>query len=488
MKITDDMTEIWTTSPPTINNNPCIDSDRGYYPAQAGFTSDGSGIRIGTPNSSGLWHGVGLSKEIRPNAITNFEVKAKLHLNSYGVGGDPTNPQYIDEGVEYGGEKKYFYKVVAPSVPIKKSPDMYGSIVGTYNKGDYVSPISPVTKGWVQVEGGGYCEVVHLKKYIEDTTSTSAAMNVVVKAEEVELMSLPNDNPGESLLLATIPYRTPLRVHRTSDNGYYKLYIPYNGKVGYIAIGGVTPYSQAVEYPESDIIVTDDSKTGICEVYGYSDTGTKLFKLCLSDENEYYSFVTPTVYVGDNKVLEDTTVSSNSGSNNIDEYNVAYDALSDSSCDWNNFYGELGIRRMDNKWQAWIYKIEDGVPVKKLLLKEQEISGASYEKLRYIVVYMGTQDSNNMCGMAITDLQVAELHDDLVLTGCNISSFKPGDEIKVDCYNGKVYLNNKLYNNIDINSQFIELVTGNNILKTTSDPSNKSQLPLVTVLFNERYL
>ena len=48
----------------------------------------------------------------------------------------------------------------------------------------------------------------------------------------------------------------------------------------------------------------------------------------------------------------------------------------------------------------------------------------------------------------------------------------------------KVYFNNKLYNNIDIGSQFIELVPGNNILKATSNRSNM----FVTVLFNERYL
>ena len=455
------------------------------------ITNDGSGIMINIPASGSLlWQGIGADRVIG-ESLSDFEVRTKMHFNSYGIESDPTNPQYIDEGTIYSGSKECFYKVVAPSVAIKSSPDRYGTIIGTYNKGDYVFPIdpfAPLTSGYVQVEEG-YCEAAYLKKYIEDTTTTDVAMNVVAK-EDLELWSRPSDNPSESILLATIDVRTPLRVERYTEGDYYKLYIPYNGKVGYIDSSKVAAYNEVpdneiiIEYHEADIIVSDDNKTGICEVYGYSSTGRKLFKLCLSDENEYYSFVTPSVYVGNNIALEDISVSSNNSSNNIDEYNVGYDALLESTCDWNNFYGELGISRVDNKWQAWVYKIEDGVTVKKLVLKEQEISGAPTEDLYYVSIYIGAQDPSNMCGMSITDIQVDRINEATIPTGSNVAPFKQGDEIKIDCYNSKVYLNNKLYNDIDMNSQFIELLTGNNILKATSNNSNM----LVTVLFNERYL
>ena len=484
MVLTDDMTDpsAWTAGAPYL------DSDRGYLGSILP-SNDGSGIIIAEAASGSVWHGIGAHRDFGNITLANFEVKAKLHLNSYGTNGDPTVPQYKD-GATNPSSVEYFYKAVAPSVPIRENPNMYGTVVGTYNKGDYVFPLAPMTresKGWLQVEGG-YCEAVYLKKYIADSTVTDVAMNVVVVTEEVELLSRPSDDPSDNLLLATIPGGTALRVETVPVNNYYKLYIPYNGKVGYIDSTKVTVYDAPVEYPEEEIIVSDDNKTGICEVYGYSQTGTKLFKLCLSDENEYYSFVTPTVYVGDNKVLEDITTVSGNRKADIDEYNVAYDALSESTCDWNNFYGEFGIKRSNNKWEAWIYKIEDGVPVKKLVLKEQEISGASTEQLHHVTIYMGAQDPDNMCGMSVTDIQVAKLDEDIALTGCNIAPFKQGDEIKIDCFNNKVYLNNKLYNDIDIGSQFIELVTGNNVLKATSNPSNKENLPLVTVLFNERYL
>lgn len=468
---------------PWLETRGYIDSNRDYVYGSPRTTNDSSGIMINlvAPGSS-LWHGIGADRAIG-DSLSDFEVRAKMHFNSYGIDGDPTNPQYIDEGTVYNGEKTYFYKVVAPSVPIKSSPDMYGTIIGTYNKGDEVHDTVPASGGYVQTEEG-YCEAIYMKKYISDTSETDAAMNVATK-EEIGLMSRPSNDSSESILLATIDGGTPLRIHRYEEDGYYKLYIPYNGKVGYIDSSKVKiVYDVPVDYPESEIIVSDDNKTGICEVYGYSSTGTKLFKLCLSDENEYYSFVAPTVYIGNNKVLEDISVSSNNSSNNIDEYNVAYDALSESSCDWNNFFGEFGIRREDNKWQAWAYKIEDGVTVKKLVLKEQEISGAPTDNLSYVSIYIGTQDSSNMCGMSITDIQVDRLNEATIPTGANVAPFKQGDEIKIDCYNSKVYLNNKPYNDIDMSSQFIELLTGNNVLKATSDSSDM----IVTVLYNERYL
>ena len=481
----DDMSDAsnWTTLPPEINGVLCLDGDRGYK-GQAKFTNDGSGIMIATPATGSLWHGIGASRRI-DNKPINFEVRTNLYLNSHGIGGDPTAPQYKD-GATDPNNIEYFYKVVAPSVPIWEHKEIYNrTIVGTYNKGDEIQPLS-VSNGWLETEQG-YCEAVYFKKYISDTSVTYAAMNVATKAE-IELWSRPSDDPNESILLATIPGGTPLRVYREQENyDYYKLYISYNGKVGYITSDyeKVEEYHTApVKYPEEEIIVSDDNKTGICEVYGYSQAGTKLFKLCLSDENPYYSYVTPTVYVGENKVLEEVTMSVSNNDNVIDDNNVGYDALSESTCDWNNFYGELGIRREDNKWQAWIYKIENGAPVKKIMLKEQEVSDASTEALYYVVIYMGTQDQNNMCGMAITNLQVDIIHDDNTLSGHNPAPFKSGDEVKIDCYNNKVYLNNKLYNDIDIGSQFIELLSGNNILKFASEDPNMH----ATVLYNERYL
>ena len=465
-----------------------IDGERGTS-GSIQHTSDGSGMRISTVGSGFLWSGVGYMRAFAP--VDNFEVKAKLHLNSYGTNGDPTYPQYIDEGNIYGN-REYCYKVIAPSVPIKYSPDEYGStfnngvVIGSYDKGQLIYPVSQtITNGWIQTEDG-YCEAINFERYIDDRTETDVAKNVIA-IEELALMSRPSDDPSVSKLLATIPARTPIRVEKyQEDDDYYKLYIPYNGKVGYVDSSKVEENKNnevGVVYPEKELIVSDDSKTGICEIYGYSESGKKLFKLCLVDDNEYYSLVKPIIEVGNKVVLEDIAATSGSNkANNHNDTDIGYDSLLEgASGNWNEFYGELGIRRNNNKWEAWVYKMENGVPVKKLILKEQEFSGAPTETLNHIVIYMGTQNSNNMCGVAISYIEVNELEN------TNSDSkyiFRPGDEVKIDCCNNVVYLNNKLYNDINIDSQFIELVTGNNVLKVTSNDTSA----FASVLFNEKYL
>jgi predicted phage tail component-like protein len=474
--LNDDMTDpsLWTAGPPYI------DSGRGCL-GSIYSTSDGSGIRIAEAASGSLWSGIGARRVLR-NSLQNFEVRAKLHLNSYGVEGDPTVPQIRDGAID-PSFIEYRYKVIAPSVNIKESAGEFGNVIGSYDKGELVNALYS-SNGWIQTDKG-WCEAIYFRKYIIDRSSTWAAMNVVAKGD-LELMSLPSDNPKTSKLLATIEGGTALRVETVPKDGYYKLYIPYNGKIGYIDEDKVETFDGAeVKYPEDEIIMTDDYKTGICEVYGYSESGTKLFKLSLTDDNKYYSFTKPAVEIGGNTVLEDiATAPSSNKATNEDESNVGYDYLSEGgSGDWNEFYGELGIQRKNGKWEAWIYKIEYGSPTKRLMLKQQEVNGASNEALHHVVIYMGTQDTTSMCGMAITNIEVDEIRSD-INSNNNVMMFRRGDEIKIDCCNNKVYLNNKLFNDIDIDSQFIELVTGNNVLKVTSDDS----MAFTSVLFNEKYL
>lgn len=336
----------WTT------NSSYVDS-RNDYRATNGtlqLTSDGSGFMINTAGTeSFLWHGVSAQRKL-DTPVTNFSVKAKMSLNSIGIGGDPTVPQLKDayESV-YSGTKDYYYKVVAPTATIKDSP--HGMIIGSYNKGDYIFPTSAILdNGWVQTEDG-YCDVSYLRKYVSDSTTTDIAINAVVTSE-AELRSISNNDHNESILLATIPGGTIIRVYKAKENGYYKLYIAYNGKIGYIDSSKVTLYEHvAVDYPEDELIVTDDYKTGICEVYGYSATGTKLFKLCLCDDNKYYEYTKPTIDIGNNIALQDISAvpKSNKGIN-TDNVDITYDYLSENiSVDWNNFYGELGVQRLNNK-------------------------------------------------------------------------------------------------------------------------------------------
>jgi phage-related protein len=145
-------------------------------------------------------------------------------------------------------------------------------------------------------------------------------------------------------------------------------------------------------------------------------------------------------------------------------------------------YGELVVEKIGDKWKAWIYKIENGATVKKLVLDDTYINNLSEAQLNQIELYIGTKDGNSKCGMAITDITVEQIQSGNAYT--NYAQFNAGDELQIDCCNNRIYLNNQLFNDIDMGSDFIELASGHNTIKVVSDDSNIH----ATVLFNERYL
>ena len=465
------------------------DDDRGA----SGFlreTSDNDGMRlysIGSKNHT--WSGASAIKDLG-TGLTDFSVQVRMNHNSTGVDGDPSKVALKDEtelSNVMTGTKTEFYKVTAPSLEVRASTNDTAQILGTLEKGTNVeaTPVS-TNKSWVRFSYGattGYCYTKYLRKYISDSTETYTERNVVTK-EEVELRSAPTDDVT-SLLLATIPAATPLRVNKILENGFYKLYISYNGIIGYVDATKVGNYSGAVEYPEDEVVITNDNKTGVCELYGWTADGTKLFKLSLIDDNEYYEYTKPAIQVGSNTVLEDNSSVPTPNKNDYSEQlTVTHDYLdSGSDINWNEFYGELGIQRQNGKWQAWIYKIKDGSTIKKLVFKEQEVVDAPEDDLAFITIYMGSRDGQNISGMSISDIKVKYLNT-YDLSTQNVTRFNKGDKIKIDCHNNKVYLNDQLYYDVGVGSDFIEIIAGNNVMKVVSDDPDV----IATVIFNERYL
>lgn len=451
------------------------------------LTQDKSGITINNMGSGfQRWKGAS-GKRTLSSPLTDFCVKATMKFNNSCVNGDPTVLMY-DEVSEptSAANRTYYYKVAAPSVSVKS--ELSGNAIDTLEKGTVLTPISQdINEGYAKVSYSGrtgLCDVSYLKKYISDKGANAYLKNMIV-SDDTELRTLPSNNTRESKLLATIPAGTVVRVWQRPENEYYKLYIAYNDKIGYIHEDYLESTNNlAIEYPEDEILVSSENKTGLCEVYGYSASGAKLFKLSLTDDNIYHDFVKPSISIGDKVLLED--INSAPKPNLVfssTEANIAHDYLEEGvSSGWNNFYGELGIQRVGGKWQGWIYKMENGVAVNRLMLQEKKVADAPTEDLSYVVVYIGANDENNMSGMSISHLTVSSVNQ--VDETSDIRIFKKGDELKLDCYNNKVYLNNKLFNNINISSQFIELVRGDNIIKVSSDDSSI----IATVLFNERYL
>lgn len=467
-----------------------IDSGRDHGGSMT-LTSSDAGLMLSSVGSgNGTWKG---ASALRPldEPLSDFLVAIRVTLDSSGTNGDPNKPMSNNNpGTVISGTTKTYYQVTASALNVRSGPGTKNKVIGSLKKGDKVEPQS-IEKNWAKIDykgQTGYCSVKYLKKYTSDGTTTSNVKNVMTN-RKTELRDKP-DNNDESKLIATIPQGTKLRVYSSSEKGYHKLYSSYNGKIGYVYSSNITDMENVyVDYSDDEFTVTADDRTGTCEIYGYDSNNNRLFKLAITDDNKYYEFNQPSIRVGGTTILKDNTSVGTPNkkpnySGNEDELKITYDyLLSGAAGSWNDFYGELGIQRKDGKWQAWIYKMDGSTPVKKLEFKEQEVVNAPTGDLAFITIYMGTQDDKKMCGMAISDVRIVTLNDIDPETQ-NITQFGVGDDIQIDCYNNRVIYNGKLFYDIDIGSQFIELESGNNTLKLVSDDPNM----VATILFNERYL
>ena len=513
-----------TMSNPTSwsSSNASIDSNR-YGGNSLARTSAGDALTLapGAVKQDGkTWGGAAGRRDIVGTEVEDFKVEANVYFTSSGKEGDPSEPTTKDDDNEItnGGERILKYVISSKSqVSIREYPSESADVLLTTGGGRVVNYIS-TENGWAHItfdkevwNGNGY-EDVTIEGYIKahlltkvyyDTTeqrhystpySTRAATegytikNVVTKpgALRYYVWSNPSTNTKESSVVGTISDNVVIRVTTTNNDKFYKLYVPYNGIMGYIEKQDVMSTTQGIEYAVDDIKTSSDEQTGVCEIYGWSANGTKLFKLSLSDDNAYADITKPEVQVGSSIVLQDnSSVPKSNTSNNSQPLTITEDPLLDgSTSSWNDFYGELGIQRKGDKWKAWVYKMKNGTAVKKLELKEQVINNAPTEKLKYITIYMGVLDSDNRISMSITDIKVTSMDARGSAQTSTPTLFMKGDQLKVDCYNNRVYLNNKIFNEIDVGSGFIGLPNGSNEIKVTSDDTNI----VWSVSFNERYI
>ena len=499
-----------------------IDSNR-YGGNSLARTSAGDALTLapGAVEKGGkTWGGVAGRRDVGTE-VEDFKVQAELYFTSSGKEGDPSEPTTKDDENEtIGGNKNvtYYISTYARLTDIVDAPNDNADIIDYVPSGRVVDILS-MENGWAHVSykkevwtGNGYDKVTitgyiksHLIKqaYRDSTTQTHyetstanartvgqyTIKNVVTRktgALRYYVWSNPSTNTKESSVVGTIMNGVVLRVTTTNNNDFYKLYVPYNGIMGYIQKQDVVDTTEAVEYSVDDVKTSSDEQTGVCEIYGWSANNTKLFKLSLSDDNAYSDITKPEVQVGSSIVLQDnSSVPKSNTSNNSQPLTITEDPLLDgSTSNWNDFYGELGIQRKGGKWKAWVYKMKNGTAVKKLELKEQVVNNAPTEKLSYITIYMGVLDSDNRISMSIANIKVTSMDARGSAQTSTPTLFMKGDKLSIDCYNNRVYLNNKIFNEIDVGSGFIGLPNGSNEIKVTSDDTNI----VWSVSFNERYI
>ena len=478
-----------------VNTSAPIDANRSTG-GTLSVTSDGKGLmcgNFGSASDGAVWHGACYKKSIG-TPIKDFKVRIRMKHNSTGANGDPEHPYQNNTEIPSSGSKSTYYQVTAKSgLILRKGASTSTSKLLTVPYGTKLT--GTVTKGWLKTTYNGktgYCYAQYLKKVNSDSTVTSKERNYItmkstaIRATPSKKATNKKTIPAGKCIRCLYDTKYPTTGKNDVKGKFYKLAKPYDEVTGYVWIENLVQANEyTVDYePE---IETADDKLGVVELYGFSANNVQLFKLSMVDDNEWYEHTYPLIKKNGEEFLKDTSISPQprTKTSNSDNSNKVEKVLSGKYGDWNEFYGELYIERVNDKWSAYVQKINEGQVVKVLESKTVTDTKNKDEKLNYVVIYFGTTgDASKASGMAITDINIyAGSEIDNTVT-YNFQEFKKGDILTIDNSVPAVYLNNRKHNElIDIGSQFFSLKQGENKIKVASDDT-----PNVDVLWNNKYL
>ncbi|MGM9543635.1 MAG: SH3 domain-containing protein [Romboutsia timonensis] len=464
----------------------------------------GEGLKcgnFGSKSASATWHGACYRKNL-DKAVTNFKVRITMHHNSTGTNGDPTKkiPYKDDDSQTTSGATTTYYVVkTSPTCNVRKSASTKASIIGTLKYGSKITNYTS-SGNWLKIDYNGATGYVHksVVRLTYGTTTVTINQCNFVTTKNTQLRANPKDT---SINRVTIPAGTCIRCiystkYPTDGDGkgkYYKLAKTYSGKTGYVLIDDLVRASNyVVEY--EDMYETADDKTGVCTLYGFSADGTQLFSMSMIDDNEYYEFTYPLIRKNNKDFLYDKTTApapktetTYSGSGYNFTATKKY-TLSGKYGDWNDFYGELYIERIKNKWYSYVKKIKDGNVLKTIKTKTVTDTTNSDKDLAYVVMYIGTTgDADKASGMSLNLVEVKQDGKNSTedTTGIDWQEFEEGDAIEIDTSVPIVWLNNnEVPELIDVGSEFFQLRPGENELRIVTDDAK----PVVYVAFQERYL
>ena len=457
-------------------------------------TLDGTGVMCGDFGSgTGTWKGACYRKTL-DTSIKDFKVRIRMRHNSTGKNGDPSHPYTNDTDTITDGSKSTYYKVTTKvGLRLRKGASTSTAKILTIPYGTKLT--GTVTKGWLKTTYNGktgYCYTKYLKKVTSDNTVTTKQRNYVtmkstaIRATPSKKATNKKSIPAGVCIRVLYDTKYPTTGKDDVKGKFFKLAKSYEGVSGYVLIENLVQANEyTVDYEDEPI--TADDKTGVVELYGFSANNVQLFKLSMVDDNEFYEFTYPLIRKNGEDFLKDKTVAPKpkkvttySGSTKKVE-----NILSGKYGDWNEFYGELYIERINNKWYAYVQKMKDGEVLKTLKSKTVTDTKNKDENLSYIVIYYGTTGSTEKAsGMAITDINIytASAIDNTVTY--NFQEFEAGDILTIDNSIPAVYLNDEERNDlIDVGSSFFALETGENRIKVASDDVTN-----VDILWNDKYL
>ena len=460
-------------------------------------TSDGKGLmcgNFGSASDGAVWHGACYKKSI-DTPVKDFKVRIRMKHNSSGKNGDPSHPYQNETTPPISGSKSTHYKVTARGgLRLRKSASTSSTKLLTIPYGTKLT--GTVSKGWLKTTYNGktgYCYAEYIKDVTSDSTVTSKERNYVtmkstaIRATASKKATNKKTIPAGKCIRVLYDTKYPTTGKDDVKGKFYKLAKPYDGTTGFVLIENLVQANEyTVDYePE---IETADDKLGVVELYGFSANNVQLFKLSMVDDNEFYEFTYPLIRKNGEDFLKDKTVAPEP--KKVTTYNGdtkrVESILSGKYGSWNEFYGELYIERIKNRWYAYVQKIKDGQPGKKIKAQPVTDKANQDEELSYIVIYFGTTgNTEKASGMAITDINVytaTKIEDNKEY---NFQEFEVGDILTIDNSIPAVYLNDEERNDlIDVGSSFFPLEPGDNYIKVASD----DDVPNIDILWNNKYL
>ena len=435
------------------------------------------------------WHGVALRRNIGAN-VNDFLVTLTLEHNSkgdvkgIGAGTNPPTPT---------PENPVKYQVQAsPSLRIREGRGLNYRQIGSIPN-NTILEVTEVANGWGKVSYNGingYSSMEYMRKYTEPTATTytiQAMGDVWVRS-----------GAGTNFKQLTVAKKGTkvTTVSTEMSNGWYKVSV--NGKTGYssgkwwqkVDSGAYrTNATNAVETEPSA-----ENRLGRIEVYGFGQNGERLFRCVLKDSEQWYEYTEPEVYIGSTRVLEDGKNTPSPNTIQVEDEHekgkfVTKDTDSGKFGDWNEFYGNIYVKRETNSngqqvWKTTVDKLVNGQVVKSMTTNSLIDASFPTVPLNHIVVYFAQYKDNPVVDvMGLTGVDVT-----------NLVPYKPqenrpifwaGDELRIDHTTNKVYLNNRLYmEDLDIGSQFFSVPTGESQFIFASDDPNID----VNIGLTKRYL
>ena len=476
------------------------------------ISSAGSGIILGNMGDGSTTYKGVCGKLALPKELEDFQIRLNIYADSTGKNGDPNyfdpdTDKYKEEIKE--GTKITYYVVNCTGLNYRTGPGTNYKSMGTLPKGYEIREGYTIADGWCKFPYKTktyYCSATYLTEMTEDNTKSTIkeylVENVMVVPDEGQKMSAQRavfDAPGGKII-GYVPYgkiiRVLLKPYNTYDsnnnvkNTYYYMMKPYTNSKGEkiqgyieksVILRSIDNTSYKIDY-SNDTNYADD-KMGTCEIYGFDVNGAQLFKMSLFDDNAYFEYTQPQIRVGNTVVLKDDISAPTPKQRAIadqDGVTIGY-WLGGEYGSWNKGTTCLTLARKKSGssyvWHAEAYKVENGIVTKQLYRKNNRNTSFPTNKLNYIAIYMGTSAASmaKCTGIEIQDILVTTGDKASTDTPANITYFKAGDVIDIDCENCNCYVNRQLRNDlVDIGSSYFGISPGYTGVSLHSDDSDAS--------------